>query len=333
MKKFIFSLLVALLATTSIQAQQISVVSSEGVTTLHRTLQDAIMGASPGSVIYLPGGAFTIADSVKITKKLTIIGIGHFVNGDNVDGITTIGGNLWFNEGSSGSAIMGCHIIGNVNIGEGGAEVNDMLIRFCNLNSVQVKNSSCKDITINQNYIRNQSSFSGANTIITNNVIHSIFQANGATITHNIIIGEGGYWTSGGTYLKFNIYADNSIISYNVLSMGTYSGSNSYYNNVQGGGNTGTHNIVKVNFGENCINIGNTSWNDVFEKNAGINTSSNFHFKGDYVQYEDTCGIYAGTGFNDQQMAPVPYIVAKKIDEQTDSQGKLKVRIRVKANQ
>ena len=44
-------------------------------------------------------------------------------------------------------------------------------------------------------------------------------------------------------------------------------------------------------------------------------------------------GIYAGTGFNDKQLAPTPYIIEKTIDEQTDAQGKLKVMIKVKANQ
>ena len=98
MKNYLFSLFVALMATTAIQAQQISVVSPGGATTLYRTFQQAIEGADPGSVIYLPGGGFPISDDVKITKKLTIIGIGHCVKGDNVDGVTTISGNLFFNE-------------------------------------------------------------------------------------------------------------------------------------------------------------------------------------------------------------------------------------------
>ena len=68
MKKIIFSLCVALLMTIAGKAQQISVVSSGGSTTLYNTLQEAIEGASDGSVIYLPGGGFPISDEVKITK-------------------------------------------------------------------------------------------------------------------------------------------------------------------------------------------------------------------------------------------------------------------------
>ena len=71
MKKYLFALLVAILATTSVNAQQISVVSASGSTTLYNSLPEAIKGASANSVLYLPGGGFNIADSVIITKKLT----------------------------------------------------------------------------------------------------------------------------------------------------------------------------------------------------------------------------------------------------------------------
>ena len=76
-------------------------------------------------------------------------------------------------------------------------------------------------------------------------------------------------------------------------------------------------------------------WTDVFVNYNGgaVSPVSDFHFKEAYKQYESQVGIYAGTGFNDQQLAPVPYIIAKDVDEQTDAQGKLNVRIRVKAGQ
>ena len=85
----------------------------------------------------------------------------------------------------------------------------------------------------------------------------------------------------------------------------------------------------------NYINMIGVDPNIVFENynNGKVDPSSDFHFKEAYKQYENQVGIYAGTGFNDQQLAPVPYIVNKKVDEQTDAQGKLNVKIRVKAGQ
>ncbi len=323
MKKILFSLFVALIATTAIQAQQISVVSPGGTTALHRTLKDAIEKAEPGSVIYLPGGGFPISNDVKITKKLTIIGVGHTVKGDNVDGVTSISGNLWFNEGSSGSAVLACYITGDVNIGDGGASVNDVLIRYCNLNSVQVKNNTCMDTNINQNYIRNISRFNGAKAFVTNSITHTLYDLDNGKIAYNILAKAsdeivGSNW--GTTVLHA---CDQTQILNNIVLP---DGFLHYCYNCEVSGNMTRGNSDGTN----------KNWNDYFVNyNQGaISPSSDFHFKEVYKEYESQVGIYAGgTKFNDKYMAPVPYIVAKDIKEQTDSSGKLNVKIRVKANQ
>ncbi len=87
-------------------------------------------------------------------------------------------------------------------------------------------------------------------------------------------------------------------------------------------------------FGDDCINVGaeGFDWNNVFKEYKGVSATSNFHFKEEYQQYEGQVGIYHGT-FNDDQLAPVPYIVAKDIPQQTDASGKLKIKIRVKAGE
>ena len=324
MKKFLLSLFVALIAISSVQAQQISVVSPGGATTLHRTFQQAIEGADPGSIIYLPGGGFNLPDSVKINKKLTIIGIGHYVKSGNVDGVTTISGNLWFNEGSSGSAVMGCYITGNVYIGDGGASVNDVLIRYCNLNSVQVTNNTCMGIMVNQNYVREASNFQGAAATITNNIMRGLLDVRGGVINNNIFTSWADAYTGSLNYIY------DSIIKGNVISGINPNGYNISFEN-----NSFTDNLQPADsFGDNGIILKEgDSWGDVFVNwnNGAISPNSDFHLKDAYNQY--SVGIYAGTGFNDQQMAPVPYIVAKHVDEQTDASGKLIVKIRVKANQ
>ena len=43
------------------------------------------------------------------------------------------------------------------------------------------------------------------------------------------------------------------------------------------------------------------------------------------------CELKPGEAISDKQLAPVPYIVAKHVDEQTDAQGKLSIKVRVKA--
>lgn len=329
MKKKIITLLVALMATVaSVHAQQISVVAPNGATTLYRTLPDAIKGATAGSVVYLPGGGFSIPDSVKITKKLTIIGIGHKANGGNVDGGTLINGNLFFNEGSDGSAVMGCYLSGFIKIAEDGP-VNDVIVRQCNFYYVQVLKSTCSGIIINQNYLRINSSyvflhsFSGCDVVFSNNITsQTIADIGSGKVVNNIILASN--WASG-RYSLQNISAE---ISGNIILYGN--------GHIHSGNAVSNNNLILPNgsWGDNPIVI-NAGVNDIFVNwnNGAVSTASNFHFKDEYKEYENQVGIYAGTGFSDGALPPVPYIVAKKIDDKTDAAGKLNIKVRVKASE
>ena len=318
MKKLFLTLIMAVFTTELLQAQQISVVSSGGATSLYRTLQDAIEGAAPGSTIYLPGGGFPISNDVEITKKLTIIGIGNNTKNDNVDGTTIITGKLSFKEGSSGSAVMGCYVTNDIDIY---ANVNDMLIKYCNVNIVHVFDPSCLGTTVNQCFLRNGANFHGANGFFTHNISLDIWDLDNGFIEFNIF--TTSQYVFGDAYDN----SQNSIVKGNIIltSDGYYGEENSLSNNM-------SH--INWDVDPDLIKI-DDEWTDVFVNYNGgaVSPVSDFHFKEAYKQYESQVGIYAGTGFNDQQLAPVPYIIAKDVDEQTDAQGKLNVRIRVKAGQ
>ena len=216
---------------------------------------------------------------------------------------------------------MGCYITGGVCIGYNKTVVNDILLRYCNLRGINVTSSNCTGITINQNYLRwefgsdyARITFNGSSCNFTNNVCGPPLEnINGGTIANNIIVN---------TWYEKSIYDCNNIAITNNIIFGGHSGSNQ---SVSG-------NMTPYEWGEKCINVEGVSWNDVFENNAGITPASDFHFTDAYKQYSE-CGIYGGTGFSDSGMAPVPYILAKKIDTQTDSSGKLNVKIRVKAGE
>ena len=326
MKKKIITLLVALMATVArVHAQQISVVAPNGATTLYRTLPNAIKGATAGSVVYLPGGGFSIPDSVKITKKLTIIGIGHKVNSGNVDGNTIINGNLWFNEGSSGSAVMGCYLTGRVIIGENGI-VDNVLVKLCFLNGVDVRNSNCVGTVVNQNYVVDQLRMGNSDVIIKNNIVRftntgygpCIVDVGSGVIQHNMLLH--------GTHSLINV---NATVTNNVITASD--GLSNWSSTIISSGNMGT-----IALGEDAIVIQpEKGWDDVFVNYNGgaVSTASNFHFKDEYKEYENQVGIYAGDGFSDGALPPVPYIVAKKIDDKTDAAGKLNIKVRVKASE
>ncbi len=338
MKKiFLLTALAVLLGMATASAQQIAVVAEDGETTVYQTLPQAIDGAEPGSVIYLPGGGFDMSDDVKITKKLTIIGIGHRSDNDNVDGNTKIIGNLWFNGGSSSSAILGCYITGDVIIGEDDV-VNNVLVKFNDLNAIQVKNAECSGTFINQNYIRSSSWFSMSSANIYNNMMGAIMDIKNAYIQYNII---GYAWYGGNNGSNYNLAnVQSSFITNNVLrgkvSSGNYYG---FYDPFSGSNCTTSSNAVIEDhygkqFGDNPIVFG-VSAGEIFVNPNGwsVSPNSNFHFKEEYKQYENVLGIYAGNGFNEHQTAPVPYIVAKRIDQETDAAGQLKIQVRVKAGE
>lgn len=325
MKRIIICMFVALFATVTVKAQQIAVVTGN-TTKMCQTLKDAIEASSNGSVIYLPGGGFQISDDVKITKRVSIIGIGHKANGDNADGNTVISGNLFFNEGSDGSAVMGCYISGNVSIGTDSKSVNNILIKFCNLNAVYVWSNLCTGTIINQNYIRNSSNFQYASSEFTNNVAHSISYLHGGKIENNIFT----YFCA--EYSGTLNNCDNCSIINNIL----FTSYNSYYHFLYSSGNCLVSGNMTTSYscGDDPVFLEGVSWNDVFENynNAAISPASDFHFKKEYQKYSE-CGIYGGTGFSDKGMAPVPYIMAKDIPDQTDASGKLNIKIRVKASE
>lgn len=334
MTKKLFILCAALVWTVSLMAQKISVVSPEGDTKLYKTLQEAINGAKDGSVVYLPGGKIITNDSIIINKKLTIIGIGHKYNSDQADGTTSIRGKLFFCEGSSESALMGCYLEDVLEIGVDSSTVSGITIRYCNLSYIEIKNEHCSEIVINQNYIRNGIDSWHSSCDITNNIVRSVRGVDGGKIANNIVTS----WTNGlgfpfggdfydrGTFL----FCNNCLILNNIIL--TYD--DGY---IKSGSNCEIYGNMMSNkeWGQDFINLIDVGWNDVFVNCNSWPTVSpayNFHFKDEYKQYENQVGIYAGDGFNDKQLAPVPYIVTKHVDEHTDASGRLNIKIRVKAS-
>ena len=306
-KRCIFVVISVFFGITASMAQQIAVISESGEVVICQTLQEAINEASNSSIIYLSGGGFQIDDDVKITKKISIIGVGYKAKNENVDGNTTIVGNLWFNENSSSSSVMGCYISGDVNIGSDGSSVNDVVVKCCNLNCIQIKNNNCDGTVVCQNYIRSGSKSNLARgTIFTNNIATYVNSEFGK-IVNNIFIKSSSFGTC---YIAKNIFIDGQGIDAN----------STYYAN-----------MAKSDVGDYPVNIGDIEWADLFVKynNGTISPASDFHFAEDYAsQYKD-CGIYGGNGFNDSGQPPLPFVQAKSIPEQTDATGNLSIKVRV----
>ena len=312
--KIIIICAITFFAAFATHAQQIAVVSPGGVTTTYTDLNRAIFGAEPGSSLYLSGGGFQISDTSRIRKKLSIFGIGHQVGNDNADGNTMVGGNFFFEGGSDGSSLMGIHLTGNVTVGTTANAVHNFLMRFCNVNVVTVAlNINCRGVTINQNYIRGD--FNGGNSPITvsNNIMWNIISITGGIVEHNVT--------------RNGINATNSQVRNNII-FGSISGANTLFTNNMVVGQTSLPNRL----GENCFQ---SLWADAFDETVfNVAPTSNYKLKENSVgkgtaSNGTDIGIYGGTGFNDKGLPPIPRIVSKKIADQTDDEGKLRVEIEV----
>lgn len=304
MKRIFLILIATILSVVSIYAQQIAVVNGAGTTTVFTSLDEAIAKAEAGSTVYLPGGGFQINDTTLINKKLTIMGIGHKANSENADGNTTISGYLQFAPGSDGSAVMGVYLSHNIKIGVKGI-VKNILVRYCNVQEISVETENCPGIVVNQNYIRGNGHFNKSNVSFTNNIVNGLGIVNGGTIYNNIFTGYYYYYSSTSQYTMYRVF--NSTVKDN------YCFYKDFYDS-------------SANLTEN--NLWSQSSNS-FVKWSGIHTDSDFHFKESYTG-DTNVGIYGGTGFSDDCLPPMPYIVSKNIAEQTDAQGKLKIQVSVK---
>jgi hypothetical protein len=329
MKKISFLFLGVLLAGFGLQGQtKIAVVALDGTTTICTTLDSAITIASAGSSLYLSAGGFQVSESSLINKKLTIIGVGH--RPDVGDGNTNVSGNLRFVPGADNSAVMGLYLSGNVFIGTTAGGVNNFLLRYCNVNSVQVQHSNCQGVVINQNYLRNLSRGGDSPVSFTNNILHSIRNVNGGIISFNLV------------RYNFHFSSNECAGVYTTYALGCITASQINNNIFSEWGARIPHsasclvsnNAVPSAWGDNSIVV--TDWGDVFEgPDNGVTPNSNFHLKEGVWKTGATdggeVGIYGGTGFSDTALPPGPRIISKKIADQTDADGKLRIEIEVGA--
>lgn len=310
-------------------AQNIAVVSPSNSTDIYNTLDEAITNADPGSTIYLPGGGFAISDATTIDKKLTIMGVSHRGDTDNVDGATIISGRLNFVGGSSGSAVVGVYVSGNIDVGTSDAAVENFTLKYCNVNGVCVHNSGCVGMLVNQCYLRQGLDGGHCNVKIQNCISTAIRFLNGGTIDHCIIVSAlvpSGGWG----YAIYDIYSSTITNNFYLDSSSKNYGNCYISNNCIGTGSWGENPVVAPE--------GTNLWDDVFGEghHKGVTIASDYHVIASWAKGAASdgtdIGIYGGSSFSDKALAPIPRIVSKSVDEQSDASGKLTVKVTVKSN-
>ena len=200
---------------------------------------------------------------------------------------------------------------------------NDITVRYCNLNAVVVNNANCLETVVNQCYVRGTSDFHGANGHFTHNIAYSILNIDNGYVEYNIfttdqyIFGTSTYNSdhnqTESTSVRGNVFTSNC----SKLTTNCLTSDNMVMNN-------------NSSYGDAAIHLSKAT-SEVFENPRGVTPFSNYNFKQEYQEYQNRCGVYVSNGFDADQLPPVPYIVNKRIPEQTDADGKLNIKVRVKA--
>lgn len=347
MKKttFIGLLLLFTAVCSGVSAQQITVITKEGTASAYLDLNLAIQKAASGSTLYLPGSDLHINDSVKITKPINIVGVGHTIKGvDYINSPTKINGTISFQAGSAGSSLQGVYLTGNINIGTAEQSVDNILIRFCNINSVQVANWECKGILLNQNYIRGNSNGGGSATHFTNCVASGIQNLNNGLVKNCIVFSwstsfQSSCWQSPVTkYAYYFANIKNSVIQNNIHlfrqnGCDCFGGDMCHESIKDCEGSIISNNITLGNpFGDNVIQVKSDS---LFVDNSkGISPDSDFHLVASSLAKNagtdgKDCGIYGGSGFSNYPLLGRPRIANTKIADKTDENGKLHIEVEV----
>lgn len=345
MKKLLLISILNLLFAGQIKAQtpQIVVVRPNGVSSVFSTWDLAYAAALDGDNVYLPGGTFTVSDP--INKRLNIFGAGSNIDSSSVTQITKFNPIIIL-AGGSGGSIEGIQFNGgNCSIAFGDPQsttnIDGFTISNCNLpNGLKFINNSI-NILIKNNIIGGHSCPNGGPCTSIGTTLNS------SIISNNIISGSI-------TNQNSNLEINNNIFTYAQVFyyLGLASNSN-YRNNIfQGYGMHSSDSYFQNNANVYLSNSPNTievgtfyqAWDLIFEQTGAASQYGYFYGPFDFhIKNTSLChnagtdasdlGIYGGVfPWNDGQIPSNPHIFFKQIAPQTNTDGKLNVRIKVRTN-
>ena len=295
--------------------------------------KNAYAAAEDGAIITLSSGLFN--DVANISKQITIIGA------------------YAFNENSPETTILSSFIVTANNVKIEGVFVNHITlgnisnckIRRCWIKNLDAKTDNHINTIIQQCVIQIDGAIGhGYNYSITNSTIGYFSTMNTtnniAYIANCTIYKWYHYWTTAKTpnnsfdssvKTPYAIYKNNIICfldQNNIDSVKkTISPSEFYYNLFSDTWSSRTR--IPLGFGDGCLNVGNMETASenllTLEEYPSNPTTNILGMDGTVI------GPNGGIGF--KQYPSIPRITSKAIDSNTDAEGKLKVKITVKAEQ
>lgn len=333
-------------SATLFSQSKIAVTKGAG-TQFYYSLDSALKYADDTSILYLPGGNFAVGTLV-ISKSVRIIGAGFWPDSTLATGKTTISGNLNIKKGADSGSLCGLEIKGNVQFGDAASNgASNYGISRCSMyelwlgyTSSNAAASSVHDLFISESFI--SSSVFGnyaKNCVFLKNMVGgnlNYFNGN-VQFVNNLFLYEGIAYgatmmnTVSSCEFKNNVFLKSTGCSYCTV-IGGGSDYNVFANNIftetltfPMGNNSGTGNI-----------FGKTT-SDIF-----VNYQTNV-FVADYRMKSTGPGKNAGTDgydigiygtsypWKDGAVPFNPHIQKRDIATETDGSGKIKVNIKVQA--
>lgn len=319
MKKYFFLFLVFVMTVCAcpVMAQQICMEQTDGSVAFYHDLNKAIPAARDGATIFLPAGGFGLNDSVKIDKRISLIGVGYHAR--NEGGATVINGDIQLEPGASGSVFMGLYVSRHIRT-TSDKGVNNILVKFCNVDYFTF-NSACQDLVMVQNVVRSGIDAGNSPCVVRNSIVGYIMGVDGGCIENNI------------TFSYFNdraiSYSSNSVVVNNIILVRGFDVTEelSSHNMGEAGWDLGANTLSKAE---------GASWSDIFvdyQEGRAIHLND-WHLK-DGVTGKNggndgtDVGIYGGLGFNTMGTPPYPHVLLKEVPDATDAQGNLKIKVKV----
>ncbi len=311
MKKLIFFL--AVLFSYSSYSQAVFVVQNATHSSVHQTLDSALYYAVDNDYVYLPGGNFNVGN-IKISKKLNIIGAGHYPDSTQATGATSFTGNVYFKTGANGSTLQGVYLNGDIFMGDSCStgNVSNILISRCNINKIFLTystststNCGAQNIFVKECVIR--SNIRGANTqnvIFENNIIAGglgNFDGN-AHFKNNVFMKTSSTSTAAfGNQILFYVYNctfENNIFKQSSSTsayFASYTSDNLFNNNVFGFSSC----FTAAGNCNNCLYNANFTNQFVEVSGTAFEYTYNFHLSDTAIAIGagtngTDCGIYGG---------------------------------------
>lgn len=318
------ALFAAFICSVSAMAQDIQLVTlqhGENMTAYYGmdAFKDAMEASAAGDMITLSGGTF---NATTINKAVTIQGAGYVEDIANNRYLTRISGDLNIDlpEGASGLVIEGIWNNHNVKVV---SSISDFILKRCRIDRFFFEGQSKNCLILQCRFCDFHPDAHAQNLLVLNSTFNWIFgNESDATLCYEncVIVTNGGSYSINEEKYPPIATFKNCVIQYPSKNPGCIA-----YNNV-------TH-AEKFTTKSNQNEYHIIYWSDVYD--GSVNWESPLTLKEDaatkYLGTDGTqVGIYGGTnGFTD--VPSNPQVTLKTIAPQSDTNGKLSVKITVEA--